>query len=310
MTDEVEIEGVQYISSKRASELSGYAQDYIGQLARGGYIDAKRIGGLWHVSLASVNEHEKKAEIAKSQQQSAPLRFRNSIPDIDSLVTFDGTDYVSASRASQITGYHQDYVGQLARSGSISSRQVGNRWYVAREAIVAHKLEKDRLLGAVQSASAGINLATSNFKRVPEASFSHYGGDYFKYTTDERNLQPEMLKGSRHDASDGEPFITETQEALSSPVYINKGSFTATRKMAHNVENKSPIKHRFRMPYGITAGAILLTLLSITALSAVYGLKQDGDDSSTLTANVVNALGHAIVYLEKIAVPQIDYFRN
>ena len=34
MSDEMQIEGKPYISSKRASELSGYAQDYIGQLAR------------------------------------------------------------------------------------------------------------------------------------------------------------------------------------------------------------------------------------------------------------------------------------
>ena len=35
------------ISSKRAAESSGYAQDYIGQLARKGLIEARRIGGLW-----------------------------------------------------------------------------------------------------------------------------------------------------------------------------------------------------------------------------------------------------------------------
>ena len=55
MTNEITLEGEEYISSKRASELSGYAQDYIGQLARVAAIDAKRIGGLWYVSLDSLD---------------------------------------------------------------------------------------------------------------------------------------------------------------------------------------------------------------------------------------------------------------
>jgi hypothetical protein len=51
MSDEMVIEGKTYISSKRAAQVSGYAQDYIGQLARGGAIDAQRVGGLWFVNL-------------------------------------------------------------------------------------------------------------------------------------------------------------------------------------------------------------------------------------------------------------------
>ena len=46
MAEEVVLEGREYISSKRASEITQYSQDYIGQLARGGVIDAKRVGGL------------------------------------------------------------------------------------------------------------------------------------------------------------------------------------------------------------------------------------------------------------------------
>ncbi len=55
--DELEIGGKKYISSKRASELTGYAKDYIGQLARGGKIDATRVGRAWYVDQESLFTH-------------------------------------------------------------------------------------------------------------------------------------------------------------------------------------------------------------------------------------------------------------
>ncbi|RJR13503.1 hypothetical protein C4585_01885, partial [Candidatus Parcubacteria bacterium] len=138
MNDEITIEGTSYVSSKRASELSEYAQDYIGQLARGGYIDCQRIGGLWYVSMPSLLQYKEQAE---KERPVPPEPKVHKEPE--SLVFFDGKEFVSASRASKLCGYTQDYVGQLARAGKILSRQVGNRWYVDREGIVAHKKEKD-----------------------------------------------------------------------------------------------------------------------------------------------------------------------
>src|SRR3989344_9003329 len=152
MSDSMFIQGKAYISSKRASELSGYAQDYIGQLARKGLIDAQRVGGLWFVSQASLTEYKSNAD-----RYTPQLPQKKEAPDVSSLISFDGKDPVSASRAAKITVYHPDYVGQLARSGAIISRQVGNRWYVDRAALLAHKKEKDGLLGAVQAQSVGIS---------------------------------------------------------------------------------------------------------------------------------------------------------
>ena len=62
--DELDIKGNKYISSKRASELTGYAKDYIGQLARAGKINGTRMGRAWYVEEASLLAH------ASSDQQS------------------------------------------------------------------------------------------------------------------------------------------------------------------------------------------------------------------------------------------------
>lgn len=52
--DELEIQGKKYISSKRASELTGYAKDYVGQLARGGKVAGTRVGRAWYVDEVSI----------------------------------------------------------------------------------------------------------------------------------------------------------------------------------------------------------------------------------------------------------------
>jgi hypothetical protein len=52
--DELEIQGKKYISSKRAAELTGYAKDYVGQLARGGKIPGTRVGRAWYVQEAAL----------------------------------------------------------------------------------------------------------------------------------------------------------------------------------------------------------------------------------------------------------------
>ncbi len=52
--DELIINQTKYISSKRASQESGYARDYIGQLIRQGKLEAKRMGRAWYVSEVSL----------------------------------------------------------------------------------------------------------------------------------------------------------------------------------------------------------------------------------------------------------------
>ncbi len=47
--DELVIKGRKYISSKRASELTGYAKDYVGQMVRLGKLQAVRVGRAWYV---------------------------------------------------------------------------------------------------------------------------------------------------------------------------------------------------------------------------------------------------------------------
>lgn len=153
MAQEINLGGTIYVSSKRAAEITGYTQDYIGQLARAGSITAQRISGLWYVVEDSLRDYKAKADEFKPTPPPAHTRQEHQF---ESSISFDGKDYVSAQRAAEITGYHADYVGQLARTGKVVSRQVGTRWFVDREAVVEHKRHNDALLAAVQAESVGL----------------------------------------------------------------------------------------------------------------------------------------------------------
>ena len=169
MAQEIDLGGAIYVSSKRAAEITGYAQDYIGQLARTGAVIGKRISGLWYIQKDSLNQHKERADLFKP---TPPGPTDSTV--MDSVVSFEGKDYISAQRGAKVTGYAADYVGQLARSGKITSRQIGNRWYVDREALVAHKKHNDGLLAAVQTESVGLAPALQSGVQAPPEGDLHF----------------------------------------------------------------------------------------------------------------------------------------
>ncbi|MDO8579455.1 MAG: hypothetical protein Q7R72_01115, partial [bacterium] len=58
MSQPLYFDGKIFISSKRASELGGYTQDYIGQLIRGKKIEARMVGRSWFVSEESLKTYQ------------------------------------------------------------------------------------------------------------------------------------------------------------------------------------------------------------------------------------------------------------
>ncbi|MFC1731677.1 hypothetical protein ACFL6I_15275 [candidate division KSB1 bacterium] len=131
------IEGKKYISSKRAAELMGYTQDYIGQLARSGKISAERISGVWYVSEDEFSglSNKKGNGIANESNTKKESNKNPSIEKNKNSITLEGVDYISSKRAAQVMGYTQDYIGQLCRGGKIEARQIGRGWYVPKSVV-------------------------------------------------------------------------------------------------------------------------------------------------------------------------------
>ena len=196
MTSEIEVDGKKYVTSKIAAKEVGYSQDYVGQLARGGEIMAERSGGLWYVNLESLRTHKAHAR----EDEEKPSVKREKKTDTDSVVTFDAKEFISSKRAAKITGYSQDYVTQLARSGKILSRRISNRWYVYKDQLIEHKNHNDALLASVQAESVGLTKTpTQNAER-------DYSSDpELTYFTDNKDLAPLIPvkdKDSKEETSD------------------------------------------------------------------------------------------------------------
>ena len=323
MSDAMWLEGKEYISSKRASQLSGYAQDYIGQLARKGLIDAQRVGGLWFISMASLSEYKSHADAYVPQ-----LPEKKDSVDADSLVSFDGKDHISASRAAKITGYHPDYVGQLARSGAIISRQVGNRWYVDRAALLSHKKEKDGLLGAVQAQSVGISRSDASILGSEDTHGSRYNGPgpFLTYTRDDRDLMPVLNTPESSFSDSYEGFQDSQKDAhISVPVPIRVLPRKETLYHTHPVKHVKlgSSTHGKTIHYGTFRGlaAAALTIVIVLSFgfvtlknSSVYGTRTSPSGTviqrNMFTASAADALEWIERFLQNFLVKELIYKRG
>jgi len=83
MNEELTLDGVKYISVKRAAEITKYSKDYVGQLCREGKILGSRIGRNWYIAEKSILRHrtENSTEISPVSKirQNENVRLLDSI---------------------------------------------------------------------------------------------------------------------------------------------------------------------------------------------------------------------------------------
>ena len=311
MADELFISGKNFVSSKKAAVLTGYAQDYIGQLSRGGLIEAQRVGGLWYVNLESLKGYKTNAADFKP----APPTI-SPAQDPESIVSFDGKDYISASRAAKITGYNQDYIGQLARSGKIVSRQIGNRWYVDRSGLLGHKTEKDRLLANVQSESVGLRRAPATAEAAKALSGEYAGaGPVLTYFKDDGDLMPVM------DAREpSQPTSPARTPLASHTLALSPLKKTSGRVMSRSSKKGGtmPIRTSGQTMFSATKAMVALTVVIVLSYGivsikdgSVYALFSSPDSTVVervpLLASASSAFARLGDILEKFLTKELVY---
>ena len=114
MNGELYFEGKKYISSSRAAKLSGYVNDYIGQLCRDGKVESRMVGRSWYVSVDSLLEHKKANALSKAKrkkdlsQKSKEQYARVSKRDLETnYVTPDKVDMDKVGR--NVLGKPKEY---------------------------------------------------------------------------------------------------------------------------------------------------------------------------------------------------------
>lgn len=319
MSDELLLHGKQFVSSKRAAALTGYAQDYVGQLARSGIVTAERVGGLWYVAMDSLTAYKQNAEAYVPEQPQPQTVGKDS----DTFISFDGKDYISASRASKLTGYNQDYVGQLARAGKILSRQIGNRWFVEREGLLAHKSQKDAMLAAVQSEAVGI--VHSPQKIAPQIAVHASPTNeiavspLMTYFPEDAALMPELKEAvveveDTHAQNDAPVVATHVpirvvREPI--PAYVQQTAPLQTVK-THMAPMFIATKAVFAMTVVIVLSYGFVSLKS-SSLYSVGDVNATGMtetiNSIALTAGAAQAIDSIGDIIEAIVAPELHYIR-
>ncbi len=157
-----QVDNVQYVTSSRAAQLSGYSQDYVGQLCRKESILCKRVGGEWHVDISTLLAYKKRFNADKdvkiSLNEHVVAYAHDANKSHQEIIKENGNIYMSSYDAAKYTGYSQDYIGQLARSGSVIAKKVGRKWFVDKKSLEQHKKHNDALLAAVQSEASGVSV--------------------------------------------------------------------------------------------------------------------------------------------------------
>ena len=319
MSDEIVFEGNTYVSSKRASEMSSYAQDYIGQLARKGFIEARRVGGLWYVVMSSLESY-KSAAISGETKEVKQVNVK--VKESETSVEFEGNTYISASRVSDITGYNQDYVGQLARSGKIPSHQVGNRWYIDLEAISRHKKEKDELLAKVQSESLGISTvgitqrteihSTKNLNDPNLLTYKSTEGDLIPRIKEREYRDLKIERGQQPTIHAGPPRIREIEvRHVNRTKDSNQYSKIGQARYVNKAKNKNKsIKYAF---LSIVAALVLISILvTLFKFGSTALLLNQIENSTTSGASPINngVFSRILGGVEQLISPQLLYVRK
>jgi hypothetical protein len=308
MAHEVNLGGTIYVSSTRAAEKFGYSRDYIGQLLRTGRIIGKKIGGLWYVLEESLHGHKTDAD---AYVPNPPKRSEStySAPTPSSLLSLDGNPYISAAEGARITGYSQDYIGQLARRGIILSRLVGRKWYVDAKALKSHKAEKDALLSEVQVASVGLQRTTPAADNENKTVELHY-----TYVSDTRELLPSLKSPLIANTQPGEEMqkipIRKIQTAnRTSPVARGNDANYGPRKMVR-APGLSIFYGSFTAVLGIIAVVVAYNI-NLVQLVPTYGAAQSSVVRTTALANAAeNGVKIATNTIRGIFQNEITYQRT
>ncbi len=166
-------------------------------------------------ALVHTHEHEHKTDDENTKEDHKHTNIEKKaysvkVADVRSgAFKYDGADYVPTQKAAEISGYTQDYIGQLARAGEIPARKVGRRWYIARKALEEHRATKDSMLQAVQSDASGVAKLNKSEERGTEIPINtNFNIKYFSDTG-----APLIPQGAIHIPQPEEsPLVTNLEE--------------------------------------------------------------------------------------------------
>lgn len=178
-----------------------------------------------------------------------------------------GKKYISSKRASELTSYAKDYVGQLVRAGKLPATRVGRAWYVERDALVAYHARESGIEAPAisveikkEAPNKRTTLTPATFKAlgyVPKALPGTWG--QVSYSVEDIELFPRP-KASRSMISEALEAINPTSEArtipdtLGTPIRIKILEERVSQTAKKIAQKRSP--RRSLVPMGALTAAL------------------------------------------------------
>lgn len=137
----------------------------------------------------------------------------------------DGVRFVRASVAAKQFGYTADYVGQLARAGKISAKQVGRVWYVEDGELNKHKTEHVRSNKEKTREALRVASAEANSHQIHHVLYTPHGGGMpefrkrlmdapVRYETDRAPISINVSKQEEAPRSENLPSVTQKEAEI------------------------------------------------------------------------------------------------
>jgi hypothetical protein len=159
--DEMSVNGIVYVSTKKAADLTGYTTDYVAQLARGGKIDARLVGRNWFINQEAILK-QKFGSYAGSVGESIgipnPKISINPEPNFDSHDVLEPEksqkNEIQSSTPQDIGGLGQRDMETLSGRDLLAEMQEAwEAWYERRDG--SEKISPIDLQDAVPEVSMG-----------------------------------------------------------------------------------------------------------------------------------------------------------
>lgn len=157
---------------------------------------------------------------------------------------FEGKKYISSRRASEISDYSSDYIGQLCRAQKLDCRMVGRSWFVTENSLTSHKekmlqdevvrnrienLKGKKVVSAYTSSIPSTKSETNTIGVNTTQNATTINNEGLKYESDDRPLLPTPIVSTIIEEAEEAllveealPFNIEQDTEGSSPIITNK----------------------------------------------------------------------------------------
>lgn len=224
-------------------------------------------------------------------------------------LVFGGKKFVSSRRASRITGYTKDYIGQLSRADKIEARLVGRNWYIEEESLLKHRKQTKGGFDSVQRISeVNKGVEDKTLLNKPKKSVIQPFEMIYHGSEDDKPLNPEPKKPQlqQDDSKDIENLEQESQ------ILIKKEHYKQTKRVSlppqhieietteNNTDPNTEDSHsQIHGGFAKSFAAVMLVLLGILTVVGTFTIEQvlyydavlySGETDVSYRSQVINVL--------------------